>query len=298
MGILSQEERVAAELRVRQALGVGMVGAYSKADGRPGPVGSDALAAVEAEILGVQMYAFGEIWSRAGLELKARCFITLAVLGATHQSEQFAEYVRAALNLGIPPEDVLEAVLQMGVYGGLSAASNALNVARDVFVERGLRNPGAGADLAPVSPMSREDRTAAFQRVGRDLGVGRLGKVADAPPLAMLKSGPWSIRAKDLALESEINTIQAEYGYGEVWGRPALGYRIRSFVTIATLQALVENDQLQFHINNALNLGITPEELYEALLQAGVYHGGSGYRNAANVMRDVFLQRGIVSPAD
>jgi 4-carboxymuconolactone decarboxylase len=298
MGVLSQDERTATERYVRQALGIGMVGAYSKADGRPGPVGSAALAAVEAEILGVQMYAFGEIWSRPALDLKTRCFITLAVLGATHQSEQFADYVRAALNLGIPPEDILEAMLQMGVYGGLSAASNAFNVARDVFVERGLRNPGAGADLAPVPPMSREERTAAFQRVGRDLGIGRLGKEEDAPPLTMLKSGPWSIRARDLPLESEINTIQAEYGYGEIWGRPALGYRIRSFVTMATMQALVENDQLHFHMNNALNIGITPEELYEALLHAGIYHGGSGYRNAANVMRDVFLQRGFVSPAE
>lgn len=83
------------------------------------------------------------------------------------------------------------------------------------------------------------------------------------------KVRPWSIQAKDLPLEHEINAIQAEYGYGEVWGRPALGYRIRSFITLATLQALVENDQLHFHINNALNLGITPEEVYEGLLQAG-----------------------------
>ena len=283
---------------MREALGIGMVGRYPKADGTPGPVGSDALARVEAEILGVQMYAFGEIWSRPALDLKTRCFITLAVLGATHQSRQLADYVHAALNLEIPPEDVLEALLQMGVYGGISAANNAFDVARDVFTARGIRNPGAGAELEPIVPMTREDRLAAFQRVGRDLGIGRLGKEDGAKPLAMLQSGPWAIRARDLPLEHEINAIQAEYGYGEVWGRQALGYRVRSFVTMATLMVLVENDQLHFHINNALNLGITPEEVYEGLLQAGVYHGGSGYRNAANVLRDIFLQRGIVEPAE
>ena len=170
-------------------------------------------------------------------------------------------------------------------------------MARDVLVARGLREAGAGGDLEPVIPMTREDRVEAFARVGRDLGIGRLGKDS-AAPLAKLAGGAWALRAKDLPLETEINAIQAEYGYGECWGRPALGYRIRSFVTMATMQALVENDQLQFHINNALNIGITPDELYEALLQAGVYHGGSGYRNAANVMRDVFLQRGIIDPAD
>lgn len=297
MAVLTQEERAAAERQVREALGIGMVGAYSGADGRPGPVGSDALSRVEAEILGLQMYAFGEVWSRPALELKARCFITIAVLAATHQPRQLARYVHAALNLGITPEDVLEALIQMGAYGGLSAACEALDVARDVFVERGLRNPGAGADLEPVTPMTRDDRVEAFARVGQDLGIGRLGKSSDAAPLAKLAGGAWALQARDLPLEAEINAIQAEYGYGECWGRPALGYRIRSFVTMATMQALVENDQLHFHINNALTIGITPEELYEALLQAGVYHGGSGYRNAANVMRDVFLQRGIIEPA-
>ena len=56
--------------------------------------------------------------------------------------------------------------------------------------------------------------------------------------------------------------------------------------------------RLVYDGHNALTIGITPEELYEALLQAGVYHGGSGYRNAANVMRDVFLQRGVVAPVE
>jgi 4-carboxymuconolactone decarboxylase len=54
-----------------------------------------------------------------------------------------------------------------------------------------------------------------------------------------------------------------------------------------------ENDQLHFHINNALNLGITPEELQEALVQAGVYGGTSGWNNASNVARDVLKQRGL-----
>jgi 4-carboxymuconolactone decarboxylase len=113
----------------------------------------------------------------------------------------------------------------------------------------------------------------------------------------MLKTGPWSIRAKDLPIESELNAFQGEYGYGELWGRPALGPRIRSMITMAVLQALVENDQLHFHINNAVNIGLSGAEIHEVLAHAGVYAGVSGWRNAANVARDVFLQRGIVEPA-
>jgi len=46
-----------------------------------------------------------------------------------------------------------------------------------------------------------------------------------------------------------------------------------------------------------VNLGITGEEIHEALAHAGIYAGIANWRNAANVARDVFLQRGVVEPA-
>lgn len=296
MGILSDAERAEREKQVREALGVGYFGAYLKDEGASEPECSLALLNVEREILGAQIYAYAEVWSRPALDLKTRCFITLASLGALTRSEQLAVYVGAALNLGIVPEDILEAFLQMGVYAGLSAASIAMDVARDVFTARGLCKYGGGPAMTPKIPMTVEQREEAFRRVGADLAIGRLGHGADAKPLVALTTGPWSIAAKNLPLEHEIGQFQGKYGYGEVWGRSALGYRIRSFVTVATLQAVNENDQLHFHLNNALNLGITPEEVHEALVQVGVYCGVSGWRNASNVVRDVFLQRGIVQP--
>jgi 4-carboxymuconolactone decarboxylase len=295
MTILSTDERLVAEKRVREALGIDWVGAYSR-DGKKAPECSEALLRTEREILGAQMYALAEVWSRPALDLKTRCFITIAALGALTRSQELEKYVHAALNLGIPPEDVLEALMQMGVYSGLAAASIGMDVARNVFTERGLRRPGKGAAMTPKIPMTFEERYAAFMRVSKDLSIGRLGHGPDAQPLRALQTGPWSIVAHDMPLEREIGQITGQYGYGEVWGRPALGYRIRSFVTMATLQAVNENDQFHYHVNNALNLDITPEELHEAMAQVGIYCGGSGWRNASNVARDVFLQRGIVEP--
>jgi 4-carboxymuconolactone decarboxylase len=192
----------------------------------------------------------------------------------------------------------MEALMQMGVYAGLPAANRGFDVARDVFTARGLRESGTDEPMTPKIPMTYEKRMASFAKVTRDLGVGTIGTGPDARPLKMLESGPWSIVAKDLPLEWEIGQFQGAYGYGEIWGRPALGYRTRSFVTMAALQAVNENDQLQCHLNVALNIGITPEELHEAMVQVGIYCGVSGWRNAANVARDVFLQRGIVEPAE
>lgn len=296
MGILNTEQRIAAEKRVHEALGIDMLGTYSR-DGGKVPQAAEALINVEREILGAQMYALGEVWSRPPLDLKTRCFITLSALGALTRSEELTKYVHAALNLGIAPEDILETLMQMGVYAGLPAANLGMDIARDVFTVRGLRTAGIGEQLTPKIPMTYEERTASFAKVTKDLGVGMIGTGPGARPLKMLESGPWSIIADDLPLEREIGQFQGAYGYGEIWGRPALGYRTRSFVTMAALQAVNENDQLQCHLNVALNIGITPEEVHESMVQVGIYCGVSGWRNAANVARDVFLQRGVVKPA-
>lgn len=105
MASRSEAERIAADGEVRSALGVGMFGAYSREVGNAEPECSEELPNTEREILGAQIYAFGEVRSRPALDLKTRCFITIAALGALTRSEQLAACVNAALNLGIPPED-------------------------------------------------------------------------------------------------------------------------------------------------------------------------------------------------
>jgi 4-carboxymuconolactone decarboxylase len=290
MSVLSQEERIAAEQRVREQLGLPMMSANPTRS-----VCAETLQ-VEREILGAQFFAFGEVWSRPGLDIKTRCFITLAVLTAKYQPGPLEDYVRASIKVGITPSDILEAMLHLGSYTGLTAASEGMNVARRVFTDLGITKPVA-EQITPVFPMTREDRLAAVKRIVRDVGLGRRGLGEQAPPLQYLKSGVWTAKAKDLSVEEDFNQIGGEYGYGECWGRPALGYRIRSFITMAALQALFANDQLHFHINNAVNLGITGEQIHEALAHAGIYAGVANWRNAANVARDIFLQRGIVQPA-
>jgi len=288
--VLSQEERIAAERRVREQLGLPMMSSNPT-----GSVSQETLQ-VERDILGAQAYAFGEVWSRPGLDIKTRCFITLAVLTAKYQLGPLADYVRASIKVGIAPSDILEALLHLSSYIGLTAASEGMNVARHVFTDLGIAKSGA-AQITPIYPMTREGRVDAQNRVARDIGTGRQGLGKDAPPLQYLKSGVWTAKAKDLPIENDFNKFNGEYGYGECWGRPALGYRIRSFITMAALQALFANDQLHFHLNNAVNIGITGDEIHEALAHAGIYGGVAGWRNAANVARDIFLQRGIVQPA-
>jgi alkylhydroperoxidase/carboxymuconolactone decarboxylase family protein YurZ len=289
MPVQSQDERIAAEKHVREQLGLPMMGA------NPNASASEETVQTEREILGAMAYAFGEIWSRPGLGMRERCFITLSVLTAKYQLGPLADYVRAALRVGLKPSEILETMLQVSSYSGFTAAAEGMNVARRVFEEEGLTKPGV--EITPAYPMDREDRVTAMARAASDCGMGRHGANDDnAAPLQYLKTGVWNTKAKDLEVEEDFNRTGGEYGYGECWGRPALGYRIRCLITVAALQALFANDQLLFHLNTAVNLGITGEEIHEALAHAGVYAGIANWRNAANVAREVFLQRGLVQP--
>jgi len=70
-----------------------------------------------------------------------------------------------------------------------------------------------------------------------------------------------------------IQQMAVEVGWGQVWNRPGLPLKMRSFLSIAFLAAQGKHDELRTHIRGALNNGATPEELSEVLLQSAVYCG-------------------------
>jgi len=81
----------------------------------------------------ITRYAWGEVWSRPGLDRRTRSCVTLAVLAALHHDEELAMHVRAALRNGLSPEEVAEVLLQVGVYAGVPAANRAFKVAREAL---------------------------------------------------------------------------------------------------------------------------------------------------------------------
>ncbi|WP_329011088.1 4-carboxymuconolactone decarboxylase [Micromonospora rifamycinica] len=81
----------------------------------------------------ITRYAWGEVWSRPGLDRRTRSCVTLAVLAALHHDEELAMHVRAALGNGLSPQEVAEVLLQVGVYAGVPAANRAFRVAREVL---------------------------------------------------------------------------------------------------------------------------------------------------------------------
>jgi 4-carboxymuconolactone decarboxylase len=81
----------------------------------------------------ITRYAWGEIWTRPGLDRKVRSLITLSMLVALNRPEEFRMHVRAAVENGVRPEEIKEVLLQTAIYCGVPAANSAFHAAQEVL---------------------------------------------------------------------------------------------------------------------------------------------------------------------
>jgi 4-carboxymuconolactone decarboxylase len=92
----------------------------------------------------------------------------------------------------------------------------------------------------------------------------------------------------------DLGRYVVEFAYGDIYGRPALDLRQRELVTISVLTTLGGAErQLDVHVNAALNVGLTAEEVVEALLHCLPYAGFPRVLNAMFVAQRVFAERGV-----
>jgi 4-carboxymuconolactone decarboxylase len=85
----------------------------------------------------ITRYAWGEIWTRPGLDRRTRSCITLTALVALGKVEELEMHVRAALRNGLTQDEIKEVLLQCAIYCGVPAANSAFAVAQRVLAEHG-----------------------------------------------------------------------------------------------------------------------------------------------------------------
>jgi 4-carboxymuconolactone decarboxylase len=81
----------------------------------------------------ITRYAWGEIWTRSGLDRRTRSCITLTALVALGKVEELEMHVRAALRNGLTQDEIKEVLLQSAIYCGVPAANSAFAVAQGVL---------------------------------------------------------------------------------------------------------------------------------------------------------------------
>jgi 4-carboxymuconolactone decarboxylase len=83
----------------------------------------------------ITRYAWGDVWSRPGLDRRTRSCVTLALLAALGCEEEFELHLAAAARNGVTRDEIKEVLLHVAVYAGVPRANRAFTIAQAVFRE-------------------------------------------------------------------------------------------------------------------------------------------------------------------
>lgn len=205
----------------------------------------------------------GEVWKRPGLAPRDRSIVTLAALIARDQTAEMPYYFNLALDNGVTPREISEIITHLAFYSGWPNAMSAVAAAKDVFAVRKIGRDQLPPASPPLLPL---DEAAEAQRASR---VGeQFGKVA-----------PGVVQYTTDAL------------FRDLWLRPDLAPRDRSLVTVSALIASGQVAQMPYHLNRAMDNGLTQDQAAETLTHLAFYTGWPNVFSALPVAKDVFEKR-------
>ena len=108
------------------------------------------------------------------------------------------------------------------------------------------------------------------------------------------REGGQSVIESLAGLSEDVGRYIIEFAFGDIYDRKVLDLKQREMITITTLLTQGDTEpQLNVHINGALNVGLTPEEVIETFIQTIPYVGFPKVLNAITVAKQVFKDRGI-----
>ncbi|RJT31996.1 carboxymuconolactone decarboxylase family protein [Mesorhizobium waimense] len=205
----------------------------------------------------------GDLWQRGALSPRDRSVVTFAVMIARNQTAELGQQVAFALDNGVKPAEISETITPLAFYSGWGNAMAAVNETRHIFEARAIGTdqlPAASPTLLPIDQKAEDARAASVQN--------NIGPVSQS-----LVDFTGDVLFKDL------------------WLRPDLAPRDRSLVTVSALMASGYVGQIPFHLNRAMDNGLTREEASEVLSQVAFYAGWAAAMTAVPVVKDVFEGR-------
>ncbi len=87
--------------------------------------------------------------------------------------------------------------------------------------------------------------------------------------------------------------LVTQYCWGDVWNRPGLDRRTRSFLNLAMIAALNRPHELKLHVRGAITNGLSKNEIREVFLQVAIYCGVPAAIDSFRTAREVFKEMGI-----
>lgn len=216
--------------------------------------GSPALAFYEHSVVASQL------WNRPELSPRDRSIITVAALISRHQVSALKSQFQLALDNGVSAAEISEMIAHLAFYAGFGCAAVA---AAQVFEQRAL--PASylpGAKITPL-PVDEDAEAQRAEQVSRNFATVSAGLV-----------------------KFTTDTV-----FNDLWLRPDLAPRDRSLITVSALVANGQVAQIPFHLNKAMDNGVTEQQAGEALTQLAFYAGWPNAFSALPVFKQVLESR-------
>ncbi|WP_181969741.1 carboxymuconolactone decarboxylase family protein [Paraburkholderia sp. DHOC27] len=231
------------------------------------PDSVDLLAAMHTVAPALERYTqevvLGTLWKRPQLSARDRSVVTMSVLIARNQSVALPFYLDLALDSGLAPGEISEIITHLAFYSGWANAMAAVQATNAVFAKRGItaaQLPSATVEFLPLDEAAEAQRERTVQQ--------NFGAVSPG------------------VVEFTRDTL-----FNDVWLRPGLAPRDRSLVTVSALVAGGQVAQLTYHLNRAMDNGLTMAQASEVMTQLAFYAGWPTVFTALPVVKDVFEKR-------
>ena len=203
------------------------------------------------------------LWKRPDLSPRDRSIVTVSALIARIQTIEMPFHFALALDNGVKAAELSEIITHLAFYAGWASAMSAVAVAKDIFRQRGI-----GIDQLPPAkdkllPLNKEAETQRATQVNNNFGDVSPGLVQNTTDLL----------------------------FRDLWLRPALAPRDRSLVTVSSLIASGQVAQITYHLNRAMDNGLTKEQASEVVTHLAFYAGWPNAFSALPIVKEVFEKR-------
>lgn len=218
----------------------------------------------------LQKYIFGEIFTVGELDIKTREMITVTSLAVQQTLPQLKAHINAALNAGVTPVELREAIYQLAPFIGFPKTLNALNVLNEVFKERGIETP-----LKSTSTVKEDERFEKGLAIQKPLYGDEIQKSMEGLPDNM---------------GADVSRFLTEVCFGDFYTREGLDLKTRELLVISILVTTGNTTTLKSHIKGNLKAGNSKETITAAIIQCLPYVGFPNTLSALRTLKEVLAE--------
>lgn len=204
-----------------------------------------------------------DLWNRPELSRRDRSLVTVAALISRNDRAELPQYLSVALDSGVKPAEIAETITHLAFYAGWPNATAAALVAHNIFVQRHIDMASLPGETVDFLPLDEETENKRATLVGSNFGKVSLGVVKYTTEALFL----------------------------DLWLRPGLAPRDRSLVTVSALVTAGQVAQVPYHLNRAMDNGLTETQASEILTQLAFVSGWPTIFSALPVFKEVFAGR-------